>query len=83
MLLPVFKGIAYTSVFRTIITSFLFMVSNNFFLIYFSGAIGSHFHDEYNQYSYYQNRPLSPRPLDAMTDLTNDLGVCVLRVCSN
>ncbi|VVC33015.1 Serpin domain [Cinara cedri] len=41
---------------------------------------GSHLKDEYNQYSFYQKRPLSPRPLDAMTDLTNDLGVCVLRI---
>ncbi|KAL4120255.1 hypothetical protein QTP88_012983 [Uroleucon formosanum] len=43
-------------------------------------TIGSHLHDEYNQYSLYQKRPLSPRPLDTMADLTNDLGICVLRV---
>ncbi|XP_025424368.1 uncharacterized protein LOC112693489 isoform X2 [Sipha flava] len=43
-------------------------------------TIGSHLQEEYNQYSFYQKRPLSPRPLDAMADLTNDLGVCVLRV---
>eukprot|EP00102_Acyrthosiphon_pisum_P022109 XP_016659319.1 PREDICTED: uncharacterized protein LOC100160930 isoform X2 [Acyrthosiphon pisum] len=43
-------------------------------------TIGSHLQDEYNQYSLYQKRPLSPRPLDTMADLTNDLGICVLRV---
>ncbi|XP_026814215.1 uncharacterized protein LOC113554531 [Rhopalosiphum maidis] len=43
-------------------------------------TIGLHLQDEYNQYSFYQKRPLSPRPLDTMADLTNDLGICVLRV---
>lgn len=50
-----------------------------FSIFYYIGIIGS-IQDEYNQYSFYQKRPLSPRPLDAMADLTNDLGVCVLRV---
>ncbi|XP_022163104.1 uncharacterized protein LOC111028682 isoform X2 [Myzus persicae] len=43
-------------------------------------TIGSHLQEEYNQYALYQKRPLSPRPLDTMADLTNDLGICVLRV---
>ncbi|XP_025202847.1 uncharacterized protein LOC112599863 isoform X2 [Melanaphis sacchari] len=41
---------------------------------------GLNLQEEYNQYSLYQKRPLSPRPLDTMADLTNDLGICVLRV---
>ncbi|XP_050431757.1 uncharacterized protein LOC126840205 isoform X2 [Adelges cooleyi] len=49
-------------------------------IISFLGAIRSNLQDEYSQYSFYQKRPLSPRPMDSMADLTNDLGVCVLRV---
>lgn len=51
-----------------------------FSIFHYIGTIGSPIQDDYNQYSFYQKRPLSPRPLDAMADLTNDLGVCVLRV---
>lgn len=54
-------------------------INRQFFRL--TGTIGSHLNDEYNQYSFFHRKPLSPRPLDAMADLTNDLGVCVLRVC--
>ncbi|XP_050542502.1 uncharacterized protein LOC126906190 [Daktulosphaira vitifoliae] len=45
----------------------------------FIGTISTSSQDEYRQYTFYQKQPVNPRPLDLMADLTNDLGIRVMR----